>query len=61
MMMNDSLFADAGWFFFVIWSIVVGTVSVAAFGRDLLPSKTAASSASSGSATRVPTNNSGGL
>jgi len=35
--MRDSLFSDAGWFFFVAWSVVIGWVSVAAFGRDLLP------------------------
>ena len=38
-MMSDSLFSDAGWFFFAIWSVVVGAISVTAFGRDLLPSK----------------------
>jgi hypothetical protein len=38
-MMSDSLFSDAGWFFFAVWSVVVGAISVTAFGRDLLPSK----------------------
>jgi len=38
-MMSDSIFSDAGWFFFALWSIVVGAISVTAFGRDLLPSK----------------------
>jgi hypothetical protein len=38
-MMSDSLFSDAGWFFFALWSVVVGAISVTAFGRDLLPHK----------------------
>lgn len=39
-MMYDSFFSDAGWFFFAIWSIVVGTFSVTAFAPDLLASVT---------------------
>ena len=38
-MLTDSLFTDASWLFFAIWSIVIGTISVAAFGHDLIPSK----------------------
>jgi hypothetical protein len=38
-MLSDSLFTDASWLFFAIWSIVVGTVSIAAFGHDVIPSK----------------------
>jgi hypothetical protein len=38
-MLSDSLFTDASWLFFTIWSIVVATVSLAAFGPDLLRSK----------------------
>ena len=38
-MMSDSLFSDAGWFFFAVWSVVVGAISVTAFGHDLLPCK----------------------
>jgi len=53
-MMSDSLFSDAGWFFFAIWSIAVATVSIAAFGRDLLPSKAANSPVRSASSTQVP-------
>ena len=41
-MLRDSLFSDAGWLFFAIWSIVIGALSVAAFGRDLLEAKTPA-------------------
>ncbi len=37
--MSLSILSDAGWFFFAIWSIAVGALSIAAFGRDLLPSK----------------------
>jgi len=38
-MLSDSLFSDAGWLFFVIWSVVVGIFSMAAFGSDLLQTK----------------------
>ena len=38
-MMSDAFLSDAGWLFFAVWSVVVGAVSIAAFGRDLLPSK----------------------
>lgn len=41
-MMSDSLFSDAGWLFFVIWSIAVGVVNITAF--DLVPTKAAAPS-----------------
>jgi hypothetical protein len=35
-MTHDSLL-DASVFFFALWSLVVGAISIAAFGRDLLP------------------------
>jgi hypothetical protein len=38
-MMSDSFLSDAGWLFFAAWSVVIGAVSIAAFGRDLLPLK----------------------
>jgi hypothetical protein len=38
-MMSDSFLSDAGWLFFAAWSVVIGAVSIAAFGHDLLPSK----------------------
>jgi len=38
-MMSDFFFTDASWFFFALWSVVVGAISVTAFGRDFLPSK----------------------
>ena len=44
MMLTDSLFTDASWLFFAIWSIVIGTISVAAFGHDVTPSKAPAES-----------------
>ena len=47
-MLSDSLFSDAGWLFFVIWSIVVGIFSVAAFSGDLLQAKTSVISTSPG-------------
>ncbi len=37
----NSFLSIAGWLFFTIWSMIVGAVSLAAFGRDLLPSKAA--------------------
>ena len=45
-MMSDSLFSDAGWLFFAIWSIAVGIVNITAFGPDLVPSKAPSSSRS---------------
>jgi hypothetical protein len=41
-MMSDSWLSDAGWLFFTAWSVVIGAVSIAAFGQDLLPSKPSA-------------------
>jgi hypothetical protein len=38
-MMYDSLLADASVFFFAVWSVVVGAISIAAFGPELLLSK----------------------
>lgn len=59
MMLNDFLFADAGWFFFAVLSIVVGAVSLTAFAQDLLPSKVHANSPSRNSSSpELPTNTS---
>jgi len=38
-MVGDSFLSDAGWVFFAAWSVVIAAVSLAAFGRDLLPSQ----------------------
>jgi len=38
-MVGDSILSDAGWVFFAAWSVIVAAVSLAAFGRDLLPSR----------------------
>jgi hypothetical protein len=38
-MMSDSFLSDAGWLFFAGWSLMVTALSIAAFGRDLFPSK----------------------
>jgi hypothetical protein len=35
--MSSNFFSDAGLIFFVSWSFVLAKLSVAAFGRDLLP------------------------
>ncbi len=39
MTLSDAFLSNAGWLFFSAWSIIVGLVTVKAFGRDLLPSK----------------------
>jgi hypothetical protein len=36
--MSDSILTDLGSLFFVVWSLVIAAVSIAAFGRDLLSS-----------------------
>ena len=56
-MLTDSLFTDASWLFFAIWSIVIGTVSVAAFGHDVFGSN--ASVTSSHRASTPTTRNNG--
>jgi len=38
-MVGDSFLSDAGWLFFAAWSVIVAVVGLAAFGRDLFPSK----------------------
>jgi hypothetical protein len=38
-MTTDSFLFDAGSLFFVAWIAVLAGVSIAAFGRDLLPTK----------------------
>ena len=40
-MMSDSFLSDAGSLFFAVWSLVIGAVTLKAFGRDLLSSKAA--------------------
>ena len=37
MLLSDSYLFDAGWLFFMVWSVVVAVVSITAFGRDLIP------------------------
>ena len=37
MLTSDSYLFDAGWLFFMGWSVVVAVVSITAFGRDLIP------------------------
>lgn len=39
MLMSDSYLFDVGWFFFAAWSAIVAVISLAAFGKDLLPSQ----------------------
>ena len=57
-MLGDSIFSDAGWLFFAIWSIVIGALSVAAFGRDLLQAKAPAISPSRSTSSNTATQNS---
>jgi hypothetical protein len=40
MALTDSFLSNAGWLFFAAWSGMVAAVSIAAFGRELLPWKT---------------------
>jgi len=40
-MMSDSFLSDAGSLFFAVWSLIIGAVTLKAFGRDLLSSKAA--------------------
>jgi hypothetical protein len=37
--MSDSYLLYAGWIFFAAWSVVVGVVTIKAFGPDLFPSR----------------------
>ncbi len=37
MTLSDSFLSNAAWLFFAAWSAIVAAVSIAAFGRDLLP------------------------
>ncbi len=39
MLINDAYVFEAGWLFFAAWSAIVAGVSLAAFGRDLIPSR----------------------
>jgi hypothetical protein len=41
MLMSDSYLFDVGWFFFAAWTVIVVVISLAAFGKDLLPSQAA--------------------
>jgi len=41
-MIIGSLLSYLGWFFFAAWSLLVGAVNIAVFGRELLPSESAA-------------------
>lgn len=38
-MMSDFILADAGSYFFVVWSLIIGSITVKVFGRDLIPSR----------------------
>jgi hypothetical protein len=53
MLMSDSYLFDAGWLFFAAWSIVLAVVSVAAFGRDLIPSRVLIDPAQNAESARV--------
>lgn len=39
MSLSDSFLSNAGWLFFAAWAAMVAVVSIAAFGRELLPWK----------------------
>ena len=42
--MSDSWVFLASWVFFAAWIVMVGAVTLAAFGRDLLPGNSSADS-----------------
>lgn len=37
MTFSESFLSNAGWLFFAAWSALITAISIAAFGRDLLP------------------------
>ncbi len=37
MAFSESFLSNAGWLFFAAWSAIIAALSIAAFGRDLLP------------------------
>jgi hypothetical protein len=37
MEITEAIILDAGWLFFTAWAVVLATVSVIAFGWDVLP------------------------
>jgi hypothetical protein len=39
LMVGESFLSDAGWVFFAVWAALVAAVSLAAFGRDIAPTK----------------------
>jgi len=39
LMPNESYLFAAAWLFFAAWSVAIAVVSLAAFGRDLFPSR----------------------
>jgi hypothetical protein len=41
MTLTDSFLSNAGWLFFAAWTVMVAAVTIIAFGRDLLPWKSA--------------------
>ena len=49
-MMSDSLLFEAGSLFFAAWIVVITAVSLAAFGRELLPTKSRLEPANEGNA-----------
>jgi hypothetical protein len=38
-MTTDTFLVNAGWLFFAVWIAVITSVTIAAFGRELLPWK----------------------
>lgn len=37
MAFSESFLSNAGWLFFAAWTAVIAAITIAAFGRDLLP------------------------
>lgn len=58
-MTTDTFLFNAGWLFFALWIAVIAGVTIAAFGRDLLPWNTDSDPANKSLPTKtVPTESS---
>ena len=52
-MTTDTFLFNAGWLFFAVWIAVITSVTIAAFGRELLPWKTNSDAANKSVATKT--------
>jgi hypothetical protein len=52
LMIGDLFLSNIGWFFFTAWGVVVGAVSLKAFGHELFQQKTSLAALPEASPTR---------